>query len=288
MFSKNKKYDLLNSVIINETTVKNTKTVRIKGILNNTPVSGNNKTQLFNIKEGFTVILDNLKFINGTSSNGGIIYSEGNLTVTSSIFQDSYADNGGAVFINKSGNLILKNNSFKNISSLNETLIFNSIGNNLLENNTYENCDIKLKKFTITASTSNPNPILVNKTITVNIDNVILENPTYYDSNITNNINYSIYRNDILLDTSNDTKSIYLIDRNDKKTYFLSSEITPNQFVVQSKYKTNLKIKFAYEFASNNSLKNIVFSKSILNYDEYRKLDNKEQFNDFQELKIKI
>ena len=201
LFSKNKKYDLLNSVIINETTVKNTKTVRIKGILNNTPVSGNNKTQLFNIKEGFTVILDNLKFINGTSSNGGIIYSEGNLTVTSSIFQDSYADNGGAVFINKSGNLILKNNSFKNISSLNETLIFNSIGNNLLENNTYENCDIKLKKFTITASTSNPNPILVNNTITVNIDNVILENPTYYDSNITNNINYSIYRNDILLDT---------------------------------------------------------------------------------------
>ena len=104
-----------------------------------------------------------------------VIYSEGNLTVTSSIFQDSYADNGGAVFINKSGNLILKNNSFKNISSLNETLIFNSIGNNLLENNTYENCDIKLKKFTITASTSNPNPILVNNTITINIDNVILE-----------------------------------------------------------------------------------------------------------------
>ncbi len=123
------------------------------------------------------------------------------------------------------------------------------------------------------------------------IDNIkftITQVDTYMDYKEYNLLIENNSSNDILLDTSNDTKSIYLIDRNDKKTYFLSSEITPNQFVVQSKYKTNLKIKFAYEFASNNSLKNIVFSKSILNYDEYRKLDNKEQFNDFQELKIKI
>ena len=123
------------------------------------------------------------------------------------------------------------------------------------------------------------------------IDNIkftITQVDTYMDYKEYNLLIENNSSNDILLDTSNDTKSIYLIDRNGKKTYFLSSEITPNQFVVQSKYKTNLKIKFAYEFASNNSLKNIVFSKSILNYDEYRKLDNKEQFNDFQELKIKI
>ena len=123
------------------------------------------------------------------------------------------------------------------------------------------------------------------------IDNIkftITQVDTYMDYKEYNLLIENNSSNDILLDTSNDTKSIYLIDRNDKKTYFLSSEITPNQFDVQSKYKTNLKIKFAYEFASNNSLKNIVFSKSILNYDEYRKLDNKEQFNDFQELKIKI
>lgn len=123
------------------------------------------------------------------------------------------------------------------------------------------------------------------------IDNIkftVTQVDTYMDYKEYNLLIENNSSNDILLDTSNDTKSIYLIDRDDKKTYFLSSEITPNQFVVQSKYKTNLKIKFAYEFASNNSLKNIVFSKSILNYDEYRKLDNKEQFNDFQELKIKI
>ena len=123
------------------------------------------------------------------------------------------------------------------------------------------------------------------------IDNIkftVTQVDTYMDYKEYNLLIENNSSNDILLDTSNDTKSIYLIDRNDKKTFFLSSEITPNQFVVQSKYKTNLKIKFAYEFASNNSLKNIVFSKSILNFDEYRKLDNKEQFNDFQELKIKI
>lgn len=123
------------------------------------------------------------------------------------------------------------------------------------------------------------------------IDNIkftVTQVDTYMDHKEYNLLIENNSSNDILLDTSNDTKSIYLIDRNDKKTYFLSSEITPNQFVVQSKYKTNLKVKFGYEFASINSLKNIVFSKSILNYDEYRKLDNKEQFNDFQELKIKI
>ncbi len=94
--------------------------------------------------------------------------------------------------------------------------------------------------------------------------------------------------NDILLDTGDDTKSIFLLDTNDKKTYFLSNEIISNQLIVQSKYKTSLKIKFANAYASSNSLKNIVFTKVVLNYDEYKNLDNKKQFKDFEELKIKI
>ena len=62
----------------------------------------------------------------------------------------------------------------------------------------------------------------------------------------------------------------------------------PNQLMVQSKYKTNLKIKFANAYSSSSTYKNIVFTKAVLNYDEYKKIENKEQYNNFEELRIKI
>ncbi len=103
---------------------------------------------------------------------------------------------------------------------------------------------------------------------------------------------YNIYvennsNNTILLDTNDDVKSVYLLDSNDKKVYFFNNEINTSKLVVQSKLKTTLKIKFSNSYSSTRKMKNIVFSKFVLNYDEYNKLENKAEY-DFKELKIKL
>lgn len=124
-----------------------------------------------------------------------------------------------------------------------------------------------------------------------NIDDIkvtVTQVDTYMDHEEYNLLIENNSTNDILLDTSNDTKSVFLLNKNDKKTYFLSNEIIPNQLMVQSKYKTNLKIKFANAYSSSSTYKNIVFTKAVLNYDEYKKIENKEQYNNFEELRIKI
>lgn len=103
---------------------------------------------------------------------------------------------------------------------------------------------------------------------------------------------YNIYvennsNNTILLDTKDDVKSVYLLDSNDKKAYFFNNEVNTSKLVVQSKLKTTLKIKFSNSYSSTRKMKNIVFSKFVLNYDEYNKLENKAEY-DFKELKIKL
>ena len=103
---------------------------------------------------------------------------------------------------------------------------------------------------------------------------------------------YNIYvennsNNTILLDTNDDVKSVYLLDSNDKKVYFFNNEINTSKLVVQSKLKTTLKIKFSNSYSSTRKMKNIVFSKFVLNYDEYNELENKAEY-DFKKLKIKL
>ena len=69
---------------------------------------------------------------------------------------------------------------------------------------------------------------------------------------------------------------------------FFDNEIIENKLIVQSKFKTNLKIKFANNYSSTRTMKNIVFSKFILNYDEYSKMENKNEFKDFIEYRVEI
>lgn len=104
-----------------------------------------------------------------------------------------------------------------------------------------------------------------------------------YDISIENDSN-----NSILLDTSEDTKSVYLLDKNKMKYYFYNNEIIQNKLQVQSKFSTNIKIKFANSYTSNRLIKSLVFSKMILNYDEYSKLQNKNEYSDFYEFKVNI
>lgn len=104
-----------------------------------------------------------------------------------------------------------------------------------------------------------------------------------YNLTIENNSN-----NSIKLDTNDDTKSIYLLDNNDHSYYFYNNEINENKLIVQSKYKNTLKIKFMNPYVSSKRIKKLVFSKMILNYDEYKNLEDKTQYKSFIQFDINI
>ena len=89
-------------------------------------------------------------------------------------------------------------------------------------------------------------------------------------------------------DTSDDTKSVYLLDNKDMKYYFYSNEIIENKLMVESKFTRNLQIKFSNSYSSDRKINKLVFSKFVLNYDEYKTLENKEEYNNFYEYRVNV
>ena len=85
--------------------------------------------------------------------------------------------------------------------------------------------------------------------------------------------------NTILLDTSDSTKSVYLQDTNDTKYYFYNNEVIQNRLKVQSKLKNTIEIKFMNPYTSGRTIKKLVFSNLVLNYDEYKQMEDKAQYN---------
>ncbi|WP_297979702.1 hypothetical protein, partial [uncultured Methanobrevibacter sp.] len=97
------------------------KAITIKANESGAVILNGNGNQIFNIKSN--VVLDNLTFINGSSSsNGGLIYlSSGySLVINNSVFRDSQATSGqGSAIYAASGalNVIIENSAFENIKA---------------------------------------------------------------------------------------------------------------------------------------------------------------------------
>ena len=125
-----------------------------------------------------------------------------------------------------------------------------------------------------------PNEVTEEDNIKVTVKSI----DTYMDYEIYNLSIQNNSENSILLDTNDDTKSVYLLDSRDMKYYFYSNEIIANRLMVKSKFTNDLKIKFTNSYSSSRKISSLVFSKMVLNYDEYKNLENKEeyQFNDFR------
>lgn len=122
------------------------------------------------------------------------------------------------------------------------------------------------------------------KDIKITVTNI----DTYMDYEIYNLTIENNSKNDILLDTNDDTKSIYLLDSKDMKYYFYSNEIIENRLLVKSNLKNSLKIKFSNSHSSSRRIESLVFSKLILNYKEYKELENKEEYKDFCKFSVNI
>lgn len=120
----------------------------------------------------------------------------------------------------------------------------------------------------------NINRITKNK----NLEITITEVEVYMDYEIYNLTIKNNSDNIILLDTSDDLNSIYLQDNKGMKYYFYNNEILDNKLLIKSGFTTNLQIKFNNTYTSNRKISNLVFSKLVLNYDEYKSLENKEEY----------
>lgn len=103
-----------------------------------------------------------------------------------------------------------------------------------------------------------------------------------YNISVENNTN-----NTILLDTGDNPKSVYLLDDKDMKYYFYNNEIVQNKLIIKDGLKSKLKIKFYNSYSSTRSIEQLVFSKMILNYNEYKELEDKTQY-DFYVFKAKV
>lgn len=128
-------------------------------------------------------------------------------------------------------------------------------------------------------SNSNKENTYKNIKVTVNTIDTYFDYEIY-DLTIENNSN-----NTILLDTSDDTKSVYLLDNKDMKYYFYNNEIIDNRLKVKSQFKTNLKIKFMNKYSSTRTIESLVFSKVVLDYNEYK---NNENFDKFDTLTVNL
>lgn len=121
-----------------------------------------------------------------------------------------------------------------------------------------------------------------------NIEITITDVNTYMDYEIYNLSIKNSSDNTILLDINDDTKSVYLLDSKGMKYYFYNNEIINNRLLIKSKFSSNLQIKFSNSYSSSRNIKSIVFSKVILNYEEYSNLEDKSQYKDFTEYKVNI
>lgn len=110
----------------------------------------------------------------------------------------------------------------------------------------------------------------------------------YMDYEIYNIVVQNNSKNTILLDKNNNPKTVYLLDNNDMKYYFYNNEIVSSNFQINSQYKVNLKIKFANTYTSSRRIKSLVFSNLILNYDEYKILENKNEYENYCEFRAQV
>ncbi len=131
---------------------------------------------------------------------------------------------------------------------------------------------------------SMPNKITEIKDIAVTINSI----DSYMDYEIYNLSVENKSNNTILLDTNDSTKSVYLEDTDGVKHYFYNNEVIQNRLKVQSKMKNTIEIKFMNPYTSGRSIKKLVFSKMVLNYDEYKDIEDKSQYDNFSVFNVNV
>ena len=104
---KDYKYSSSDTAYISGITIDQSITIDGKGH----SIDGDNQARIFNIAEGASVTLKNIKLINGkTTDNGGAIYSQGTISIENCTFINNNAKDGGAIYLHNLPGLLTKLN----------------------------------------------------------------------------------------------------------------------------------------------------------------------------------
>lgn len=104
---KDYKYSSSDTAYISGITIDKSITIDGKGH----SIDGDNQARIFNIAEGASVTLKNIKLINGkTTDNGGAIYSQGTISLENCTFINNNAKDGGAIYLHNLPSLLTKLN----------------------------------------------------------------------------------------------------------------------------------------------------------------------------------
>ncbi|MBR3213247.1 MAG: Ig-like domain repeat protein, partial [Methanosphaera sp.] len=134
------------------------------------------------------------EYSNDVNGNNNQIIITNNQFINSETTQKA-----GSIFINfnetfDNNSLTIKNNTFDNVKSKSETIIYNNTQNVDIADNTFINCAIDLDEFTL-SSPQDTLTISPETPITLNIQ-ATLTNPEYYDSDLLDKNEYQIFIND--------------------------------------------------------------------------------------------
>lgn len=92
----------------------------------------------------------------------------------------------------------------------------------------------------------------------------------------------------VMLDDINNLDTMYLKDSNDMKYSAYTHEISQDELKLYDLEKKQIKIKFYSRYGSTKKIKSIVFSKLILDYENYETLQNKALYGGFCNFEIKL
>lgn len=121
-----------------------------------------------------------------------------------------------------------------------------------------------------------------------NIEINVIEKDTYMDYEV---YTFEVKNNsetNILLDNLKNIDTLYIEDENGLKYSAYTHELGKEQLLLRSNETRKIKIKYYSKYGSTKTIEKIVFSKIILNYDNYNNMQNKAYYSGYLKLAINI
>ena len=116
----------------------------------------------------------------------------------------------------------------------------------------------------------------------------LVDKQVYMDYEIYNFEIENLSNKTIKLDSLENTGTIYLTNRSENKFKAYMHEILDEEITIGAKHTFNISIKFANTYTANRNITGITFENLILDYSEYQKSTNKEEFEGICEFKIDL
>ena len=126
-----------------------------------------------------------------------------------------------------------------------------------------------------------------------NIKITVIEKHQYMDYEtyvfeIKNNSNNTILLNDIQNEDLYNQNAMYLEDKNNIQYNSYTHELSEGQLKILSRETRKISIKYHNKYSSNKKIENIVFSKIILDYNEYLKTENTSDYTNYGIIQIDL